>query len=101
MPSNDPLPDFGTAVQAAPNGSADMDALAEGDSIGADAGAEAEDGADEAPGLALAPPPQAARTSGKAMAAVSAANFAVRDVADMESPPSRMVMFWRAEADSL
>jgi hypothetical protein len=84
MPSNDPLPDFGTAVQAAPNGSVDIDSLAEGDAIGAEEGAEAEVGADEAPGDALAPPPQAARTSGKAMAAVSAANFAVREVADMK-----------------
>ncbi len=74
----------------------DIDSLADGDSAGAldaaDDGAAAELGADEAPGAAVAPPPpQAASASGKAMAAVSAANFAARDlVANMDVAPSRM-----------
>ena len=56
-------------------------------------GAE-DDGAVEAPGLAVAPPPQAARVSGNAMAAASAAILAARLVEIIGFPSLKEYFFF-------
>src|SRR3954447_6956057 len=80
MPSNEPLPEVGTAEQPAPNGAPASAAEDDGDIEGLMAGLDMalEDGAaalEAGSELLEVVPPQAARLSGKATTAVSAAIF--------------------------
>src|SRR4051812_12479333 len=91
MPSNEPLPEVGTAEQPAPNGALASAAEDEGDIEGSMAGLDMalEDGAAAEAGAELPEvvPPQAARLSGKATTAVSAAIF-LRFEVSIEVGPS-------------